>query len=316
MSAYKPFLASNIIVTPFEVNKNFTFTGSLKSYIDRYSGTNITNYTFSTTIDPTSNGQYQRLIYNSIKELYYSNYLSSSYGDPVNRATLIPGKDSEGDRYVGSSQAPGMYENYQPTTLTFPKNFPTASNDRIAVISIPSSYYGNYVKPSTFVFKCQSGSFYDDGEGNIKSGSVDVPYSKSLSYGNIFYEHGIAVIYGVSTSILTNITSSVQSTTCSFQSSLTIYETQYKCTIRENEFNFTLNPSVTSGSTPITGSFYNYYTPSENLNDFATGSVFQPYITTIGLYNDNKELLAVAKLAQPLPLSKTTDTNIVVSLDR
>ena len=36
MSAYKPFLASNIIVTPFEVNKNFTFTGSLKSYIDRY----------------------------------------------------------------------------------------------------------------------------------------------------------------------------------------------------------------------------------------------------------------------------------------
>lgn len=315
MSAYKPFLASNIIVTPFEVNKNFTFTGSLQSQVDRYLGTNITSYLYSIN-DPVSSGQYQRLIYNSIKELYYSNYLSSSYGDPVNRATLIPGKDTIGDRLVGSPQSPGMYENYQPTTLTFPKNFPTASGDQIAVISIPSSYYGNYVRPSTFTFQCQSGSFFDDGEGNIKSGSLATPYSLSLSYGNIFYEHGIAVLYGLPSSVLINITSSTQRTTCSFQSSLTIYETQYKCTIRESEFNFTLNPSITSGSTPLTGSFYSYYLPSENLNDFATSSIFQPYITTIGLYNDNKELLAVAKLSQPLPISKTTDTNILINIDR
>jgi hypothetical protein len=31
--------------------------------------------------------------------------------------------------------------------------------------------------------------------------------------------------------------------TCSFSSSLTIYETQYKCTARENEFNFSQNPT-------------------------------------------------------------------------
>ena len=49
MSAYKPFLASNIIVTPFEVNKSFSFTGSLESQIYRYTGTNITNYIFSPT---------------------------------------------------------------------------------------------------------------------------------------------------------------------------------------------------------------------------------------------------------------------------
>ena len=35
----------------------------------------------------------------------------------------------------------------------------------------------------------------------------------------------------------------------------------------------------------------------------------------IKLYNNNKELLAVAKLAQPLPLSDITDTNIMVNLD-
>jgi hypothetical protein len=48
---------------------------------------------------------------------------------------------------------------------------------------------------------------------------------------------------------------------------------------------------------------------------FATGSYFNPYITTVGLYNNNQELLAVAKLAQPIPISDVTDTNIIINLD-
>jgi hypothetical protein len=49
--------------------------------------------------------------------------------------------------------------------------------------------------------------------------------------------------------------------------------------------------------------------------NFATGSYFDPYVTTIGLYNNSYELIAVAKLAQPLPLSSVTDTTILVNLD-
>jgi hypothetical protein len=308
MSAYKQFLASNIIITPFEVNKSFNFSGSMSSsYIDTFIGKNITSSLFSPTSEPISNNKYQRLIYNSIKELYYSNYLSSSYGDPINRRTLIPGKDETGDIFIGSPQAPGLYYNYLPTTLTFVKNFPTASDSIISVISIPSKYYGNYIKPKTFNFSVESGSFSDDGEGNIKSGSI--------IYGNIFYNHGIVTIFNLDNSSLNNIVSS-STTTCSFQSSITMYETQYKCNIRENEFNFTLNPSISSGSSLITSSFSSFYTPGQMLYDFATGSVFQPYITTIGLYNDDKELLAIAKLAQPLPLSRTTDINILINIDR
>jgi len=92
--------------------------------------------------------------------------------------------------------------------------------------------------------------------------------------------------------------------TCSFSSSLDIFETQYKCTLRESEFNFSLNPSIISGSTDGT------------LYGFVTESYFSPYVTTVGLYDEYQNLLAVGKLSQPLPTSTTTDTTILINIDR
>lgn len=87
-----------------------------------------------------------------------------------------------------------------------------------------------------------------------------------------------------------------------FKNEYIIYENEIRCKIGENDFNFSYNPTLTSDN-------------SGSLKPFATGSDFTPYITTVGLYNDRSELLAVAKLAKPLPLSATTDTTIVVRYD-
>jgi hypothetical protein len=151
-------------------------------------------------------------------------------------------------------------------------------------------------------------SITDDGEGYLIESSSQSPI------GVISYSHGIATITDV---FLLNNFSTVPTVTCSFQSSRLIYETQYKCTIRENEFNYTLNPSAISGS-----NFTNPLLRSSSLNrsgqvyDFITGSNWAPYVTTVGLYNENQELLAVAKLSQPLPTSRTTDTSILINIDR
>lgn len=299
MSVFKQFLSSDLIVTPFKVNKNFTFSGSefTTSYagIDRFVGTNITGL-FDLASDLTTgyinSGSYQRLIYNSIKELYYSNYLSSSLG---NEATLTV--DVNGVLIQANNQQPS-YENYLQSTLTSSRYIPTGSNERIGVISIPTTLFGEQIYPSSFNMASLGGNISDDGEGNIvyTSGSINV------NVGDIIYSHGIIV--------LTNLTYNRtlierfidQSTvTMSFASTYTIYETQYKCNIRENEFNLSYNPSLLSGST---------------VYEYATGSFFAPYITTVGLYNENQELLAVAKLAKPLLSSHTTDMNIVINLDR
>jgi hypothetical protein len=301
MGAYKQFLASDIVVTPFEVNKGFTFQGVTEltaSYvgIDRLLGQNITSL-FNPLSGPTTGQlgvQYQQLVYSSIEELYYANYLSSSYSDPASRPILIPGRDVEGDRLIGSASSTA-YDNYLQTTLSYPRYFPTSSNDIIGVISIPVRLFGDYIRPNSFTFTAESGSLTDDGEGNILSGSTII--------GNIFYPHGLITITSASTDVITNfITSS--NVTCSFSSSYKIFETQYKCTIRENEFNLSLNPSTISGSTEGT--------PYAFVNE----SYFSPYVTTVGLYDEQQNLLAIGKLAQPLPSSPTTDTTILINLDR
>ena len=82
MSAYKQFLSSDVIITPFEVNKSFTFKGNELTgsnvTIERYLGKNIQSIPFISGSNPSTGIIYtqdQELVYNSIKQLYYGNYL-------------------------------------------------------------------------------------------------------------------------------------------------------------------------------------------------------------------------------------------------
>ena len=317
MSAYKQLLASDAIVVPFEVNKSFTFQGATaltasNVSIDRFLGLN-TSSLFNPTTDPTTgqvsgSTQYQRLIYRSIKELYYSNYTSSSYGDSPNIGVIVPGNDSTGDVLVGPPSSTGRYFNYKQTDLTFAKYFPTASDSIIGVLSVPSRLYGNYIQPNSFLWQSSSLRLTDDGEGNLVSGST--------IYGNIFYHHGIAVVTTGSLVDIQNLVTS-PNITCSFSSSLTIYETQYKCTIRSGEFNATLNPSAEVSSSILTYESSSFYQPNGGyIANNLTGSDFAPYVTTVGLYDTDQNLVAVGKLAKPLPTSTTSDITILVNIDR
>tara|TARA_R110002094_G_scaffold63526_1_gene73823 strand:- start:65 stop:499 length:435 start_codon:yes stop_codon:yes gene_type:complete len=129
------------------------------------------------------------------------------------------------------------------------------------------------------------------------------PSSEGYYYGSSYYGSSYYGGEGVATGIVDDFLTTTD-ITCSFSSSFDIYETQYKATINEFEFNFSQNPSIISGSTD--GTVY----------DFATGSFFSPYVSTVGLYDDNQNLLAVGKLSQPLPTSRTTDTTIFINIDR
>ena len=74
------------------------------------------------------------------------------------------------------------------------------------------------------------------------------------------------------------------------------------CRARNGEFNYTENPSFISGSTGAV--LYDLF-----INSPTT------YITTVGMYNNSNELVAVAKLSKPLKKDFTKEALIRVKLD-
>ena len=363
MGAFKQFKSQDIIVSPLEISKGYRSTiqpvvsrsggygfisygtGSyggtativdkfgLGNYMDRLFGKNIPFSQSEDTSGIYTSYKYSS-VYNSVKQLYYTNYLSGSVDSqgeylisPVSRP------DYRVDGVITGSNYNPIYDNFRQTDLNEGKFFPTASDSEIAVLTIPQNLYGDKIQPGSFKLtygafsSSEAGTIFDDGQGRLISQSVESVRGSDI-VGNIIYSHGLVIItndeiaggtgggfgyedyaegvYGtISTSSLDFFRGFVSGSdmTASFSSSYTLYETQYKCTIGESEFNYTQNPSALSGS-------------AGNPYDFITGSYFTPYITTVGLYNDSYELLAVAKLAKPLPTSKFSDTTILVNFDR
>ena len=86
------------------------------------------------------------------------------------------------------------------------------------------------------------------------------------------------------------------------RSSEQVKSTYYFVRVKNAEYNYSNNPSYTTGSLGelIFSTF---------INDPQT------YITTVGMYNERRELLAVAKLSQPLLKNFTREALIKVKLD-
>ena len=301
MGYLKTLTSKDVIVTPFTVHKQFTeqdIFGYSKTGPFKNNGENEPYPLSGTEIGTGS----VSLVYNTIKQLYYSNYLEDGLSGRVsNAATASFNLDGV---VVGSFYTPNYINNIQ--SIDELRYFPTQSGGQITVLSIPQKLFGDYIKPGTFA----SYTTFDDGQGNLKANSVygDTTVEGKI-VGNILYKAGIIIHTGITGSGAFLGFGGVE-----WQSSYTIYETQYKCTISANEFNYSLNPSLLSGSLRGQNNILN--SGSATYEDFVTGSDFSPYVTTVGLYDDKQNLLAVGKLAQPLPTSQTTDTTILINLDR
>jgi hypothetical protein len=226
------------------------------------------------------------------------------------------------DTYESASQQrpTASYFNYN-TNPSLVKNLPTSS-DQFSVINISQKIYGSKILPNSFAISSSAVFITDDGNGNLYdyAGITDdyivtsyisssyftasISSSEDIAHvGNIFYAHGTIVITNLDVKYQGLFTTTTVEN-ISFQNEHIIYENEVRCIIKESDFNLSYNPTLVNG---------NY--ASGSLRDFATGSAFQPYVTTIGLYNDDNELLMVAKLGKPIVLSSDTDMTFIVKYD-
>ena len=122
--------------------------------------------------------------------------------------------------------------------------------------------------------------------------------------GNIFYSNGLATITHPNYQHIAKPHAS-NDYQVKFKSINTIYENEFMCTVRSDEYNYTHNISTRKIKSD----------QHTHLANFATGSIWKPYVTTIGLFNEDNELLIVGKLGQPVRMSDETDTTFVIKYD-
>lgn len=151
----------------------------------------------------------------------------------------------------------------------------------------------------------------------------------NVTEGLIYYQAGIAVltssVFGQTQQILNNVTSSwldvVKKTSIdsfadgvrnrvkniSFNNTTELNSSIYSCKIGHNDFNYSSNPTYLKNSKIVVK------TDAGVSNEKKLPPV--SYITTVGLYSANNELMAVAKLSEPLRNDPTVTANLRVRLD-
>ena len=334
MGAYKKLNKQDVYVTSYEANKSYNIVGDdqFEEFdVDAFYTVSSSGDYFISPFDNTignSGTSFNRFLgFRSLFHLYYSNFTSQS------AETGELAQSGSFDNFIMSSLATGSYK-------TGFRQLPNNAN----VFSLPRKHIGVGIKPNSFVMHIsgatatdqysgsymldgyyetgsdgleESGDDYvlapspeellrlgdgieyiDDGEGNLViSASSLLSDTGSFKVGDIIYPHCLVTI--TTGSLLTLATSQLD---MSWKATQPIYTYNVRCQVKDNELNFSQHPSAINGK-------------EGTLHDNVTGSAFQPYITTVGLYNDANELLAVSKFSQPIPKSDSTEMTFVVKLD-
>ena len=228
-------------------------------------------------------------------------------------------KIDPGNIEINLAQLSGSFQNNNSNTGS---NVKIAGTNRVISLIDDSS-----LSPASIG---ESGRVYNIVSGTIDDGTVFFPNAANLQhYGLLYPEAGIAVLDGkalnASASFGTVSGSGVQGDNAmklfaamsasaviganpgrnyglQARSSEQVKSTYYFVRVKNGDYNYSNNPSFVSGSN----------------GDLAFTTFInnpQTFITTVGMYNDSSELLAVAKLSKPILKSFTREVLVKVKLD-
>jgi hypothetical protein len=295
-------------------------------------------YTLSTFFTASGYTEYYLDVYNGIStasgsEVQFDIQYGNLYGSgslPIN-STVVG--------YSPSRVVYGQYRNlvYGTESTNFSFDGGTTTAKDIYVINISRARYKQSIQPGTLNLSLKSGSatinLTDDsnttgltrfiGENRILyliSGSNGNAYTSSAVstyYGMVLPDLGVMIL-NASGALSPYIQVPNQATTAVYnhlklfasisssgnfqaQSQEVVSARYFFTRVKNSEFNYTTNPSIID----------------DNGNLLYTTLINNPqtFITTVGMYNDNNELLAVAKLSKPLVKDFTKEALIRIKLD-
>jgi hypothetical protein len=338
MSTYNRYAADDIVISTDRVSTS-TWSNNTNNLTVAY--TSSTQAVFDA---PTSSGAFRIDVYNENPETSNTAEVqySISYGNRKGSGSYDFTNDTGSFGFSAARDIYSQYRNLVYGTELTDFTFNDVTPDDIFVINVNRARYKQNLKPGTlnlhlsgsggeiqltddFVTKNGAATITNigrqfnlvSGSNGVMSGSV-LSQTVSGSYGLVYPDAGFIVFNAaaVSESIGLNIirdsdvignnhqkfyNAVTQSSHFILDSEEKITSQYYFTRVKNQEFNYTTNPTFIE--TDGTLSF-------DSMNDNP-----RTYITTIGLYNDNNELVAVAKMSQPLAKDFTKEALIKVKLD-
>jgi len=321
--AFKTLGSENVIVRPFKVHKSQTVTyvsgsnafaemnvGTARRFplttiaVGPDSGSQVLVINSFTPDSAVANedGTFQEPLYSSVKHLFYDS-ASTQTGSVTGTFRF----SAAGDGYRGLSLSESVY-----------------------VVNIAQALWGEGIRPGTFVLTATSASVAA-GTGTIvddELGRLYVGGSGSV-VGNIFYNIGVAVISRLISAANGELIQengmffpSASTLQANFEATQMLYEYTILATMEPMEFNFSNNPSffkpTLSGSLSYSiseNTTSSINTETEQPLDLIASGTLSPYITTVGLYNDRQQLVAVAKVPRPIKRLATSQQSVVIRFD-
>lgn len=267
--------------------------------------------------DAKSQGIVKKVFYKTIQSQFYKNSATASILTEV-----------------------GKRKSYASTTERVLEN-------ELVALPIPQTFYGEGIKIGTveLLDKQTSKSYLDDGYSNLVDGTGSI-------CGNIFYDRGLVVLTRdvVSGSVLGQFSLNFRSTKTLYENEVFISVLENEFNVSQNPSALYIDggertttvinrPGNTKPNDLVTASFYNngvqyirngsYPIQSQldstkygSFDDYLisssldpTGSYLAPFITTIGLYDNELNMVAVAKLPQPMKSLPDYPINFIIRFD-
>ena len=306
---------------------------------------NLTSFHLNSTQIAADSGKYHYNVYNSDAAASQEIQFAIAYGNRLGSGSQLFNSGITGKSY--SSVIYGQYRTLingdEDTDFTFNNNNTIETPNSVYFISIQRSRFKEKVLPGTMTFKLSGSSGVElsltDNSKNVSTdtfvdagrvyslypGAAGVVSSTTVEYGKLYPDVGIIALNGdilsssnylhTGSGDLTfsgsnytrhnhnkNLFESIDSgSSFTLRSEETLSSNFVFVRARNSEFNYSTNPSNITGSGELRHSVM-----IDNP---------QSYITQVGLYNDNNDLLAVAKLSTPLLKDFTKEALVRIKLD-
>lgn len=268
----------------FELNKSDVLTAIVTAY-PSYSF-NLTNHASPPVYLQNSSSVGQARYYSNLEGAAVTGSYNLSGAVQFLTSSVLSAREKRSINRLRQTYASNVFvkfDNYTSSSIFNPALAP--GNQTFHILNVPSILYGEEIKPGSFSFEIGSNRYNDDLYGGIYTGSLHV--------GCIFYEYGIA-LFG--SKINPTVSAAV---TASFSGTNSIPTNMYLCKAPRGMLNFSNNPTYTA------------FVSGSNRQEISTTNP-KTFITSVGLYDEEYNLIAVAKISNPV--LKEEDTALLFRL--